>query len=67
MDKLSEICPNVEVFRFNVCGCMYDNPTIMECLSAIRFPNLTSLSLFGRCLKLQDGAFLLPVITIIST
>lgn len=51
--------PNLEILNLHNSDNITDISSDQECLSAINFPNLTSLSL--KHFKVHDGAFLLPV------
>jgi len=53
---LVHIRPNIEVLQW----CHRGDEGDIGLLSTIRFPNLTSLHLYGK-FELNDGAFLLPV------
>ena len=58
---LVTICPNLEILRLNNKG--NKNESVLDdvaLLSAINFPNLTSLHLY-RSFQLGNGSFLLTV------
>ena len=63
MDKLTEICPNIEVLRVtaeNGSDFFCSEESTVEIFSSIRFPKLKSLHLYGY-FPLNGGALLLPV------
>ena len=65
VDSLVELYPNLEFLQMNNYGYKSEILEERECLSAIRFQNLTSLHLYGS-FELDDGAFLLPVFIVCS-